>query len=366
MQVRAAIWTEGHKSPLIEQVELDSPRHDEVLVRVVATGICHTDLMDAPFWTRPYVTGHEGSGIVEAIGAGVTSVAVGDRVGMTFGSCGNCPPCSHDEPAYCDRALDINFGMRRPDGSPSIFYADGRPIGSNFFQQSSFATHALAQARNVVRLPDAMPLELAGPLGCGIQTGVGSITRTMAVEEGANLVVFGAGSVGLSAVMGGKLVRAGRIVAVDTVDSRLALAEELGATHCIRSGPGVDLQAELLKIVPRGFDYSLETTAAMPCFEAALSALAMQGTCGVVTIPNAGQPSMINLMPILAGGRRLVGILEGSSVPHVFIPELCAHYLAGRLPFDRMVTFYPFAEIGQAIADSLSGKTIKPILRMDG
>ena len=203
MKVTAAVARSAEDDFSIEELELDGPRADEILVRVAAVGLCHTDLVFKATGTIPHpnVLGHEGAGVVEKVGDAVTKVRRGDRVAITFRSCGHCPRCDAHDPAYCHTMPLLNYAGMRPDGTKAL-HKDSEEIGSHFFGQSSFATHCLAYETNVVKLPDDMPFEIAAPLGCGIQTGAGGVMRSLACEKGSSILILGAGAVGLSAVMG--------------------------------------------------------------------------------------------------------------------------------------------------------------------
>jgi aryl-alcohol dehydrogenase len=282
---------------------------------------------------------------------------------LTFGSCGVCRACAEGEPAYCHDLQRLQFGGERADASASYVAGDGRLVHGAFFQQSSFATHALATERNAVKIPDEMPLELAGIFGCGVQTGAGAVFNTLAVRPLSSIAVFGAGTVGLAAIMAARIAGCSEIIAVDVVAHRLDLARELGATRTIDAREGDS--ALLVKEFTRGGAmYSLETAGAVESFNAAIECLAFRGVCGIVTVPNHGQPFPFTPLPILFG-RRLVGVLEGSSVPQQFIPRLMQLHLEGRLPVERLVQFYAFDDIADAFADAQAGQVIKPILRMD-
>lgn len=363
MQVTAAVARQPDAPFVIEQVHLDEPREDEILVRVVAVGVCHTDLVFKATSTiaLPAVLGHEGSGIVERIGAKVTKVAPGDRVAMTFRSCGACPRCQKGEPAYCHSMPMLNYTGMRTDGSKTLS-AHGEAVAGNFFGQSSFATRALCYERNVVKVPDGFPLELAGPLGCGIQTGAGGIMRSLACEAGSSLLILGGGAVGLSAVMGAALQNCATIIVVEPHEPRRALALELGATHVIDPKAETDLVKAVRAIVPVGVDYAFDTTGLPPLLQATMQCLGPHGVFGIVGIPPAGTPMPGDMGTVLTFGHTVKGIIEGDSDPDVFIPELIAHHQAGRLPLDRLVRTYPLHEINEAVAAQHRGDCVKIIL----
>jgi len=348
--------------PEIETVELDALRPDEVLVRIVATGICHTDLrchsgggVPVP---KPIVLGHEGAGVVEQVGVGVRGLAPGDHVVLSGGSCGLCPSCRAGRPTYCRETMRLSFGGQRLDGSTTI---TGEVAGS-FFAQSSFARLAIAPERSAVKVDRDVPLHLLGPLGCGIITGAGAVLEAFRLRPGQSLAVFGAGSVGLAAVMAARLAGAARIAAVDLADDRLALAKELGATDVVTGGEGV---AERLRaVLPAGFDYSFNTTTVPAVFDAALACLANEGTASFVTRPEGGQ-WVPQIAPMLAGGRKLQGILGGSANPQLFIPLMIDYWRQGRFPFDRLVTTFSFEQIGAAWHACETGAVVKPVLLME-
>ena len=365
MKISAAVCR-GPKAPLsIESVDLERPRDDEILVKVVATGVCHTDIVvrDGHLPTpTPVVLGHEGAGIVANVGSRITKVAPGDHVVMTFNSCGHCPSCGANEPAYCHEFFPRNFFAMRTDGSLALSQ-DGGPIHGNFFGQSSFATYALCHQRNVVKVPKEAPLELLGPLACGVQTGAGAVINALRVGPGSSFVVFGAGSVGLSAVMAAKVVGATTIIAVDINDARLRMATELGATHTINS-KRQDATTTIQELTGAGIQFSLDTTGLAPVIRVAVESLAPRGVCGVLGASPVGSQITLDEVHFMSGGRRLMGIVEGSSAPDVFIPTLIALHAQGRFPFDKMVKFYSLEQINEAMHDSESGQTIKPILRI--
>jgi aryl-alcohol dehydrogenase len=232
MRIQAAVTESQGAAFAIEELEVDELRGDELLVRVAACGICHTDLIIRDQWypvPLPAVLGHEGAGVVEAVGTAVTKVGVGDRVAMSFGSCGSCPTCAAGRPWVCHDFWGRNFGATRPDGSTALRRA-GSPIHSHFFGQSSFATHAVATERNVVKLDPNVPLEVVAPFGCGIQTGAGAVLNAVRPPAGASIAVFGTGTVGLAAVIAARVAGCTTMIGVDVRPPRLELASELGAT----------------------------------------------------------------------------------------------------------------------------------------
>jgi aryl-alcohol dehydrogenase len=364
MQITAAISRENEPAPRLETVELDEPRPGEVLVRIVATGICHSDLMfHGPFGTafapKPVVLGHEGAGVVEAVGVGVAGLEVGDHVVLSGNSCGRCPSCHSGRTVYCDDMVRLCWSGGRADGSTPISQC-GEHVSGVFFGQSSFATHVVASERTAVRVPRDVPLHLLGPLGCGMITGAGSVLEALRVRPGQSIAIFGAGAVGLSAVMAAKIAGASRIVAVDVNEERLDLARSLGASDTLLSDAGTP--DALTRLQPRGFDFSFITASPPPVFDAAVGCLATEGTAGFVIFPNA--PWTPDMQGLMTGGRKLQGIIGGAGNPQTFIPLLIDYWRKGLFPFDRLITEFPFDQIDQAWEQYRTGKVIKPILRM--
>ena len=365
MQIKAAVARVQGGPLSIETLTLEPPRDNEILVKVAATGVCHTDLVvrDGKLPTPlPVVLGHEGAGVVAAVGSSITKVKVGDPVVMTFNACGRCPSCHDHHTSYCHEFFPRNFFASRADGS-SALSKDGETVHGNFFGQSSFATFAICHEINVVKVPADVPLDLLGPLACGIQTGAGAVMNALKVGAGKSFVVFGAGSVGLSALMAAKVVGAATIIAVDMNEDRLALAKDLGATHVINPGRA-DAVEEIMKITGYGVNFALDTTGLPAVIRSAVMSLAPMGACGILGASPPDWEISLNETHFMSGGRRLQGIVEGESDPDVFIPMLIDLYKQGRFPFDRLVRFYGLDEINDAIHDSESGKTIKPIVRM--
>jgi aryl-alcohol dehydrogenase len=339
----------------IEALELEGPRKDEVLVRLVSTGICHTDIDFCDDWdgaADPVVLGHEGAGVVEQVGKTVKRVKRGDHVVLSYQSCGRCRPCRSGRPAACERFYEANFGFARLDGSNALQRSGVR---GHFFGQSSFGTHTLATERNLVKVPRDLPLEVLAPLGCGFQTGAGTVMNSLEVAKGASIAIFGTGAVGLAAVMAARLVGAEPIIGVDINPARLELALELGATHTINNRHD-EVASRITEITGGGVDYVLEITGNPEMYQVAIDVLNPHGAVALLT-GASGTDS-------LPEGRKAISIIQGDAVPQRFIPKLIALYQAGQFPLDRLVKFYDFSEINQAIADAKQGDTIKPVLRI--
>ncbi|GAA3669290.1 NAD(P)-dependent alcohol dehydrogenase [Microbacterium marinilacus] len=364
MKVKAAV-AEELGSPLeIRELALDEPRANEVQVRMTATGVCHTDAVVRDGWiptTLPLVLGHEGAGVVERVGAAVTHLQPGDHVVLSVNSCGACRSCLAGHPAYCEDSYAHNFAGGRIDGSSAFSADDGSVVRSHFFGQSSFAEVVNASVRSVVKIPDDFPLELAGPLGCGIQTGAGAVLNVLRPAPGGSFVVFGAGAVGMSALLAAVAGRVGTIVAVDVNDGRLALARELGATHTI-NGSSEDAVARILEITGGGVQTALDTTGNAAVFRQMVAALGVAGHAAALGAASAGSEGVIDLPTALSRGIRITWVVEGDAVPQLFIPELIALHRAGQFPYDRLVKTYPFDDIATAFADSESGEVLKPVV----
>lgn len=361
MKIKAAV---SHKEKLdlkIEDVELQDPKQDEVLIKIVASGVCHTDAESingrgAPF---PSVLGHEGSGIVEKVGSNVKNLEPGDHVVLSFAYCGDCENCLTGHQSSCARLVELNFGGALQDGTHRL-YQDEQEL-STFFGQSSFATYSVAHKNNVVKVDKEVDISLLGPLGCGIQTGAGTVLNTLKPNFGTSLVVFGAGAVGLSAVMAAKIQGCKHIIVTDIHNSRLELAKELGATHALNSND-VDVVKEIQDITGGGAHFAIETTGVSPVVKQAIHSLRTLGTVAIVGM--AGDVTIDMSNDILNYGKKIVGVTEGDSTPQVFIPELVNYFKDGKFPFDKLVKFYDFEDINQAFEDSKTGITIKPIVKM--
>ena len=365
IEITAAV-AKSPKSPFVlETVSLSAPRPDEVLVRLVATGMCHTDLAgrDAELPVAlPAVLGHEGAGIVEMVGANVTYVEPGDHVVLGYLTCGACPECEAGEPSACANFGALCFGGARSDGSHVLCGQDGSVLSDRFFGQSSFAPFAVVSERSLVRVRKDAPLALLGPLGCGVTTGAGTVWNALKVSPGSAFAVFGAGAVGLSAAMAAKVAGASTIICIDRVRSRLDLALEIGATHVIDASAG-DVGEAIRAIIGTGLDAALDTTGRGDVIATAFSALAQRGALACVASSEAGGEHRLDVMGLIMGSKRIMGVVEGGSSPRQMIPKLIDLHLQGRFPFDRLTRFYELDQINEAADDSLTGKVIKPILK---
>ena len=365
MKARAAIVRAARGDFVFEDVELEAPRHDEVLVRIVASGICHTDVavknqdINLPL---PMVLGHEGSGVIEAVGSSVTHLQPGDHVVLSGDSCGTCGHCHQGQPSYCDDFATRNLTGWRVDGT-SPMRQQAVPLRGRFVGQSSFATYSIASARSAVKIARDLPLELMGPLGCGLTTGFGTVVNALQPKPGACVAVFGVGTVGLAAVMGAKQSGCAQIIAVDVRKARLDMAIELGATHAVDASTS-DPVAAIAAIAQGGADFSVECSGVPRAVRQAVDCLARPGWCAQVGATPGGIEIPFS-MDHIGMGRGIRGVVMGDAVLQTFVPYLAELHRTGRLPYDKFVKFYDFADINQAVHESaVLGDVIKPILRM--
>ncbi|MCQ4117913.1 NAD(P)-dependent alcohol dehydrogenase [Rhodococcus tibetensis] len=360
MLMKAAL-SRGPEYPFsLETVELDRARPDEVVVRIVATGLCHTDLFAKsvlPAALGPAVFGHEGAGVVEEVGALVETISPGDHVVLTYRHCGACRQCRGANPAYCERAHQLNSSGSRPDGSTTITL-DGERVRGAFFGQSSFSEYVVATADNVVVVDKSVDLITAAPFGCGFQTGAGAVLNVLAPEEDSSMVVFGAGSVGFAALLAARARRVATLCAVDPLPARRALAEEFGAVSIDPTTQ--DVAAEIRALTGGGATHTLDTTGIPTVIGLAVSALRERGTAVVVGL---GAPEVtVDIQDLMRKGKTLRGCIEGDSSVQSFIPQLLALHSEGRFPVDRLITRYSFEDINRAVADQASGSVVKPVL----
>jgi aryl-alcohol dehydrogenase len=365
VEIKVAVARQAHQPFSIERATLEAPRPDEVLVQILGVGLCHTDLIARDQFIPirlPAVLGHEGAGVVIEVGRDVKKVRPGDKVVLSFSSCGKCTRCGEQLPSYCREFPALNYAGTRSDGTSGL-QIGGTPVSAHFFGQSSFASHALAQERNVVKIEDAdLPIAILGPLGCGLQTGAGGVMRSLACPAGSSIAIFGGGPVGLAAVMGAIIQNCGTIVLVEPVEARRAMALSLGATHVIDPF-AVNVREAIREISPEGVEFAFETSGREAVVETALESLCSHGLLGLVGVPPRPESSLsINLAALITYGRRIHGIIEGDSDLDNFIPQLVAHHKAGRFPFDRLIRTFPFDAINDAVVSQLAGECIKAVL----
>jgi aryl-alcohol dehydrogenase len=362
IDARAAVLLDEGADPQLADVQIRLPVDDEVLVRIEAVGICHTDVSLAARWPArrlPMVFGHEGAGTVLA--AGPHAVACeGQQVVLTFASCGRCVNCTAGRPAYCAASTELNMRGDRV-GESSALRLGGNPIKGGFFGQSSFATHALARPANTVVLDDPVDMALAAPLGCSVQTGVGTVLNALALGPDETLVVFGAGAVGLSAVMGARIAGCRAVVAVDPIPERRTLATELGATATVDPVDG-DVVPALVELTGGGPTAAVDTTALPDVIAAALSALQACGTLALVGLGALTAELPVGL--VMAKGLRVRGVVEGDSTPHVFIPRLADLWRRGDLPLDKLVSRFALDDFDAAWTAAKAGHAVKPVVVM--
>lgn len=364
MKATAAIVRAVGQDFSIEEIDVAEPRGAELLVRMVGVGMCHTDLVarDGFPVPLPIVLGHEGSGVVEAVGPEVTDIGPGDHVVLSFDSCAACPTCDEGLPAYCHQFLGKNFaGIRLEDGSSPLSQT-GEVIHGNFFGQSSFGTYAIAHRRNTVKVDKSLPLDILGPLGCGIMTGAGSAVISLGIRPGQSLAIFGGGAVGLSALLGALAVDAGPVIVVEPNAERRALALELGAAHVIDPAATEDVLAAVKEMSGGGVNHALDTTGIPAVIGVAVETTVAHGTVGLVAVPPPEAMLPANMMSMLVRGVIIKYITEGDADPQEFIPRMIGWYSRGKFPFDRLIRKFPFTQINEAAHASEDGSAIKPVL----
>lgn len=359
MQTVAAVSTGPEKPFELQDLDIDEPRADELLVRIEAVGICHTDLGVKGRMPEgsAIVLGHEGAGVVQKVGSAVTDVHPGDKVLLSFASCGECRECSAGHPGYCARFGELNTGGARADGSTTLYGAQGPVVGS-FFGQSSFAHHALTARRNAVVVDAALDLTLTASFGCGVLTGAGAVINVLRPGASDRLVVFGLGGVGMAAVMAGANLGAEQVIGVDLAASRREAALEVGATDVL-DGADPELLDKLRDITDGGATRALDTTAVPQVIRTAGQAL---DKLGVLVLVGVGGDATFDVMNLIGGGKTVRGCIEGDADPQVLIPQLIEWFDAGRWPMKRIVTTFPFADINEAVRRAKDGSAIKPVL----
>lgn len=347
----SVLLSRGAAPTALVDAELDDPRPHEVVVRIEAVGVCHTDLATRrALGERPAVLGHEGCGVVERLGADVDTLAVGDRVVISYAHCGRCAQCRAGRPAYCALATALNNAGRRPDGTPTL-RVEGEPVFAAFFGQSSFATAALADARSCVPVGDTPPW-VAAPLGCGFLTGAGAVLNVLRPGPGDRLLVVGGGAVGSAAALTA-LSEGAEVVVAEPVAARRELAARFGAVAV----------ASLEDPIP-AVTHALDTTGRPELISRALTLLEPCGTLAVVGLGPATAP--IDVRDLMLRGLRLRGCVEGDADPSLLVPELIGRYEKGALPLDELVTTYGLGDFDRAVAEQRAGRALKAVLLPGG
>ncbi len=366
MQARAAVMSERHGRWTMETLDVAEPGPQEVRVRVMASGICQTDVhaRDGFFPIPcPAVFGHEGAGVVEQVGRAVTTLKPGDHVIMANPSCGECPDCLAGFATYCSRAPVLKQSGYRSDGTSPSFSRGVEPIYGSFFQQSSFSSVTIAMARNTIRVPDDAPLDILAAFPCGVNTGAGAVMNVLKPHPGDSYVAFGTGTVGFAGLLAAKLLGCDPIIAVDLFDARLALALELGATHTVNANDPKLVDEVRRHAGGRGAQFCLEAAGFPKALRAAVDVLAPRGTACLVGSAGAGVDVQLEMRAIQQG-RIVRGCVQGESDIQTFLPHLIELYRDGKLPIERLVRHYPHTAINDAVADMLAGKTIKAVLQI--
>ncbi|MHC3437429.1 zinc-binding dehydrogenase [Natrialbaceae archaeon A-gly3] len=359
-EINAAVMREPEQLSY-ESVRLEEPNAGEVLVDVQATGVCHTDYhaYTNEETNCPVVLGHEGAGVVEAVGEQVTAVEPGDHVVLwVLPSCGNCEYCSTGQPYLCPQHVEIRGEM--PDGTKRLHDEEGQI--DHFFAQSSFATKAVVPERSAIPIRDDIPFEIAALLGCGIPTGVGAVLNTAEVRSGEDVAVFGCGGVGASAIMAADLVGARKIIAVDIATEKLDRMREIGATNVVDAS--AEDPVEAIERLTGGVDYSFECIGRPQTLEQAFESLGRGGTAVATTTKDTGSFE-IDGSAFLAGVN-IVGNIVGSIRPRADIPKLADLYAEGKLDLDALLTeTYPLEELEEAFEALHDGDGIRSVVRMN-
>jgi aryl-alcohol dehydrogenase len=371
--IRAAVAHSSDSPFVTEDLALRTPAANEIRVRIVATGVCHTDIMtkNEGLCEFPIVLGHEGAGIVDALGEDVTGFELGDHVVLSYDYCGHCPQCKNDKPSYCNDHGSLNFAGVRPNGDKTHRSADSdeADVFGSFFQQSSFATYALSHASNTISVDKSLPLPLLAPLGCGVQTGAGTVLNTLQVQAESSIAVFGCGCVGLSAIMAAKVAAARNIVAVDINPARLQVALECGATHAVAPADFADA-ASLVEHIrsisnDNGLHYAIDTTGVPDVLRQAFDCCGPLGITAMIAPGVPGTEVSVEMLGLLPG-KSLRGVIQGDSVSKSFIPKLIELWQQGQFPYDKLITkFTGIEQIDAAVEAMSKGNVIKPVVIID-
>jgi len=364
VETRAVVVRDTSAPATIELLSIDAPGPGEVRVALKAAGVCHTDYSVArgllPIMRLPGVPGHEGAGVVDAVGAGVTTLAVGDAVMVSsIAPCGACVRCQRGEGAYCSREADRHGVMS--DGTTRLHDSDGAPVFIGF-NSGLFADFAVAEASAVIPVPNGLSLDVAALLGCAVVSGYGAIVNTARVRPSTSVLIFGCGGVGLSAVMAAALVGATPVVAADPSAARRALALEVGATHTL-DPTAAGATGELEVIAPGGYQTIVEASGAIAAIDLVFGLLQRGGTGVYIGAPPPEIELRVSVLALAASGKRLVGCLTGEVRPQVDLPALARLHLEGRLPVDRLVTDHlPLERTEDAFSKLERGESLRTIL----
>jgi aryl-alcohol dehydrogenase len=360
MKAKAAVLHETGKALQIEFVDIAEPKENEVLVKIVATGICHSDEAGRMGYAKiPAILGHEGSGIVEQVGGNVTSIKKGDHVVLALATCGECRYCAAEQPFSCIEQRKLNFGGTMRDGTYRITQ-DGEGI-NNYFGQSSFATYAVVDIHSVIKVDKDVDLSILGPLGCGFETGAGTVLGYLNAKPGTSIAVFGCGSVGFAAILAAKIAGCKNIIAVGGTPDKLKLALEMGATHIINRKETPDIVSEIRQITGDGVEYSIDTTAQPDIIMTGIKSMAAMGT---MVLLGLGPDITFNPSLIMGRSQAVAATSIGCVNPQDFIPKMISYYKEGRFPFDKLITFYELEDIEKAFHDSEKGLVVKPVIKM--
>ena len=364
--MKAAVLREPGGALSVEDVAPTELQASEILVRMAGVGICHTDLaavagvVPLPL---PVVLGHEGAGVIEKVGDAVDDLAVGDRVVLSYASCGECASCRGEHPAYCESFPMLNYIGTRLDGTATMRQGE-QDIHGSWFGQSSFGTYAVSSARNAVKVDNDLPLELLGPLGCSLLTGAGTVFNVLKPHVGQSLGVWGLGTVGLAGIMAARAAGCDPIVGVDLIPARLDLALELGATHVINASENDSVTEEVLELTGGGLDFTIDAVGLESVIRQTLGVLRSPGTCATVGLQGLQNDVLVDQGHLLMG-RTLTGVIEGDADPHVMIPRLIRLWRGGQFPFERLVKQFPFEAINEALEAAHSGEVIKPVVTFE-
>jgi S-(hydroxymethyl)glutathione dehydrogenase/alcohol dehydrogenase len=362
MEIKAAVFRKPHEPLTVESVEIDTPLGREVLVRTVATGVCHSDLhvVDGQGrWPldRPIVLGHEGAGIVEAVGSDVTTVRPGDHVvACLSGFCGSCAQCLGGHPNLC-----VGGVVTRPESAPPRLSQKGAAF-RQFIGISSYAERMLLHENSIVKIDPDLPLDRAALVGCGVLTGVGAALRTSGLEAGQTVAVFGCGGVGLAIVQGARIGGASQIIGVDVFDSKLEMAKKVGATHVVNSSKDDPVKAVRALTRGAGVDHAFEAVGNAKLVRQAIESLAIRGTATIVGVL---PPDAMIEFPWMAirPECRVQTSRMGSNRFRVDIPRYLEFYRQGRLLLDEMVTRRGRLEdINEAFRAMKAGEVARTVL----